>query len=158
MKINSIKLATIISIFILLQGCASLMNRQLGMNNDVFSPCPSSPNCVSSMDEETNHFVEPICYQNISTYDAKSALIELLNEEQQCEIIIDKKHYIHAECKSKFFNFIDDVEFYFPLNEKLIHVKSAARSGYYDFGKNRARINRIAEAFKTEINAASCIK
>lgn len=146
------KLITLLSFCILLYGCGSMAKKQVGMNGDEFFPCPSSPNCVSSMSEESNHFIQPIDYQNISAQHAKSILIELLNKEKRCKIVEKKEDYIHAEFRSNIFRFVDDIEFYFTLNEKLIHVKSASRSGYYDFGKNRERIEQISKAFnkKTE--------
>ena len=121
------------------------------MDGDTFFPCPSSPNCVSSMTEESSHFIEPIRYPNISAYNAKSTLLEVLNNEEDCKIIKKEERYIHAEFKSKVFRFIDDVEFYFPINEKLIHVKSASRLGYYDFEKNKGRIKQIAKIFNKKI-------
>jgi uncharacterized protein (DUF1499 family) len=42
--------------------------------------------------------------------------------------------------------FVDDVEFYFP-DEPIIHVKSASRIGYSDFGVNRERVEKIRELF-----------
>ncbi len=149
---NLRKLIVAFSVLILLYGCGSMAKKQVGMDGDKFSPCPSSPNCVSSMSEEPSHFIQPIRYSNRSTSTAKSLLIELLNREKHCKIIEEKERYIHAEFRSNIFHFIDDVEFYFPLNENLIHIKSASRSGYYDFGKNRARIKQITNAFnkKTE--------
>ena len=38
---------------------------------------------------------------------------------------------------------IDDVEFYFPPDERIIHVRSESRTGYYDFGANRRRVERL---------------
>ena len=55
--------------------------------------------------------------------------------------------YIHAEFRSLVFQFVDDVEFYFPPEKSIIHVKSASRSGYYDFGVNRRRVERVRAAF-----------
>lgn len=135
-----------------MHGCNSVAKKQLAMDGDKFFPCPSSPNCVSSMTEEAGHIVEPIPYPNISLHDAKYILIEVLNKEEQCKIISEKGYYIHAEFRSKVFTFIDDIEFYFPLNKKFIHVKSASRLGYYDFGKNKGRVKRIAEAFNMRIS------
>ena len=101
--------------------------------------------------EESSHYIQPIRYPNSSTHHAKTLLIELLNKEERCTIIENKERYIHAEFRSDLFRFVDDIEFYFPLNEELIPVKSASRSGYYDFGKNRERVKRISEAFNKKM-------
>jgi len=137
----------VLSICILLYGCGAMTKKQIGLNGDGFFPCPSSPNCVSSMTEDASNFIEPIRYSNASIHDAKSVIIELLNEAERCEIVEQKEYYIHAEFRSKVFNFVDDVEFYFPLTEKLIHVKSASRLGYYDFEKNKNRMKQITKDF-----------
>jgi len=134
------------SAFILFYGCGSTTKKQVGMNGKTFFPCPSSPNCVSST-EESSHFIEAIPYSNISTQKANNALIEILKKDVLCKIITKKERYVHAEFRSKVFSFVDDVEFYFPADKKLIHVKSASRTGYYDFGKNRDRIKQITILF-----------
>lgn len=49
------------------------------------------------------------------------------------------------------FRFVDDVEFYFPettSKEIIIHVRSASRIGYSDFGVNRKRIEDIRKKLK----------
>jgi uncharacterized protein (DUF1499 family) len=51
--------------------------------------------------------------------------------------------YIHAEFTSAFFRFVDDVEFYFDSDAKTIHMRSASRIGYSDFGVNRKRLDDI---------------
>jgi len=56
-------------------------------------------------------------------------------------------NYIHAEFRSSIFRFIDDVEFSFPTDKNIIHVKSASRKGYYDFGANRRRAERLRVTF-----------
>jgi uncharacterized protein (DUF1499 family) len=50
---------------------------------------------------------------------------------------------IHAEFRSRVFGFVDDVEFFFPAGQRVIHVRSASRTGYSDFGVNRKRIERM---------------
>jgi uncharacterized protein (DUF1499 family) len=38
---------------------------------------------------------------------------------------------------------VDDVEILFDDASKTIHFRSAARSGYYDFGVNRRRMEKV---------------
>ena len=58
-------------------------------------------------------------------------------------------NYIHAEFISFIFRFVDDVEFYFDDEQKLIQIKSASRVGYSDLGVNRRRIEKIRKQFET---------
>ncbi|MEN6507422.1 MAG: DUF1499 domain-containing protein, partial [Smithella sp.] len=66
---------------------------------------------------------------------------------KRIKIVAEKEDYLHAEAKSLIFRFVDDVEFYFPANEKIIHVRSASRVGYSDMGVNRKRVEEIRKRF-----------
>jgi uncharacterized protein (DUF1499 family) len=114
---------------------------------DKFSPCPDSPNCVSSQSAENARFIEPLHYAG-SRADARQKLINILEKTKRVRIVKAETDYIHAEFRSFIFRFIDDVEFYFPQAETSIHVKSASRTGYYDFGANRRRVDRLRSAFE----------
>ena len=52
------------------------------------------------------------------------------------------------------FRFVDNVEFYFPPREKVIHMRSAAEMGYSDMGVNRQRLESIRETF-AKVNAGA---
>ena len=62
-------------------------------------------------------------------------------------IVMEKEDYIHAEVTSFLFRFVDDIEFYLPVSEKVIHVRSASRKGYSDLGVNRTRVEEIRKRF-----------
>lgn len=47
------------------------------------------------------------------------------------------------------FRFRDDLECYFDAEEKSIHLRSASRLGYYDFGVNRRRVDDIRKRFSS---------
>jgi uncharacterized protein (DUF1499 family) len=51
--------------------------------------------------------------------------------------------YLHAECRSAFFGFVDDLELFLRADKKTIAVRSAARRGYSDFGVNRKRVENL---------------
>jgi uncharacterized protein (DUF1499 family) len=114
---------------------------------ETFTPCPDSPNCVSSQSTDKAHFVEPLHYSD-STADARQKLIDILEGTQRVRLVKVETDYIHAEFRSSVFRFVDDVKFWFPPDKPIIHVKSASRTGYYDFGANRRRVERLREAFK----------
>ena len=109
-------------------------------------PCPDSPNCVSSMSSDRKHFVEPFHYAG-SLADARQRIINILQNTKRVRLTEIETDYIHSEFRSLIFQFVDDVEFYFPSEESIIHVKSASRTGYYDFGVNRRRVERLRSAF-----------
>jgi uncharacterized protein (DUF1499 family) len=115
--------------------------------SDYLSPCPSSPNCVLSQNADEKHAIEPITYHG-DRDTARETLLKVLDVTPRTEVIEETENYIHAIAKSRIFKFIDDVEFYFPENEQVIHVRSASRVGESDLGVNRRRIEQIRLALQ----------
>ena len=114
---------------------------------DKFSPCPDSPNCVSTQSMDKARFIEPLHYTG-SLADARQKLIDILENTKRVRLVKVETDYVHAEFRSSIFQFIDDVELYFPPDQAIIHVKSASRKGYYDFDANRRRVERLLAAFE----------
>ena len=54
---------------------------------------------------------------------------------------------ISAEFRS-LLGFVDDVEFQLDRENRAIHMRSAARVGYWDFGVNRRRLEGIKKRFE----------
>lgn len=104
--------------------------------------CPSSPNCVSTMDTVESHGIAPYRYTK-PLYEAKAVLKQVFGEFPRTELIIEEEDYLHFEVRSFLFGFVDDVEFLFDEAAKTIQFRSAARSGYYDFGVNRKRMEGL---------------
>ena len=119
----------------------------LGVKNQQLSPCPASPNCVVSKNGDKTHAIAPIPYQG-SPEQAKETLLKVLSVVPRTEIIEQSDDYIQAESSSKLLGFVDDVEFYFPKDAKIIQVRSASRLGDSDLGVNRRRIEQIRLAMK----------
>mgnify|MGYP001823883368 FL=1 len=111
------------------------------------SPCPKSPNCVSSLAGDKEHFIAPIPYSGENAM-AQHKLLDVLNSFKNARAVRIEENYIHAEFVSSVFRFVDDVEFYFDDSVKVIQVKSASRTGYFDFGVNRRRIEKIRGLFE----------
>ena len=111
-------------------------------SNRTLSPCPNSPNCVSSLASDAKHSVAPLQYTG-GLNEARELLRLILRSMERMRIVVDEPTYIHAEFTSALVRFVDDVEFLFAEREEVIHVRSASRVGYYDFGANHKRIERI---------------
>jgi len=90
--------------------------------------------------------VPPITYTS-ELKQSYARLVATLENLPDSRIVSRKERYIHAEFRSSFFGFVDDVEFLFPEDEKIIHVRSASRAGYSDFGANRKRVEKIRYLF-----------
>jgi len=108
-------------------------------------PCPSSPNCVSSQ-STGNHFIESLSI----TGEAKVAfdrLREILERRRDTSIVAADDKMILVEFKTSL-GFVDDGLFVLDSENRTIHIRSASRSGYWDFGKNRRRIEEVRKEYK----------
>jgi uncharacterized protein (DUF1499 family) len=87
---------------------------------------------------------------------AQNSIRELIQSIPEAKIIQDDPGYIHAEFSSRFFKFVDDVEFVLDAETRRIDYRSASRTGYYDFGVNRRRLERVRDHLsqKPEISTA----
>ena len=133
---------SIVFFTILFMQCFHIQHARSMMFNEKLSPCPDSPNCVSSQADDEQHFIAPFIYTG-SLPEARITVISLLQSMPRTRIISIERNAIQVEFTSALFRFIDDAWFYFPDNENRIHVRSASRVGYYDFGVNRTRLERI---------------
>ncbi len=120
----------------------------LGVEAGQLTPCPESPNCVSSQSSDTQHQIEPLTYGGtpIQAYEQLKMVVETLDHT---EVIADEYPYLYAEFTTTFFGFVDDVEFYIDPNLDKIQVRSASRLGESDLGLNRRRVETIRAMFES---------
>lgn len=115
-------------------------------------PCPRSPNCVSSLAGDERHAIPPLVYTG-PLEEARQALLGVLKAAPRVTLVASEPDYLHAEFRSRVFGFVDDVEFFLPAGRQLIHVRSASRSGFFDFGVNRKRIEGIRRQLEAALTA-----
>jgi uncharacterized protein (DUF1499 family) len=137
----------------LLLGCSSSppLDR-FGLLDGQLRPCPSSPNCVSSLAKDSDQHVPALLLRVVSEQSwqqVKSAITEL----PRTRIATATNEYLHAECRSAVFGFVDDLELQLRRKDGRIEVRSAARLGYYDFGVNRERLEQL----RVKLHAAGVI-
>ena len=112
--------------------------------------CPSSPNCVQSQDPQHKRYIAPIelkfnsetSEQIDAVWDSVKALVLAL---PRAEIIAEEPGYLHITVSSRVFKFVDDIEITLDADAGLVHLRSASRQGYYDFGVNRQRIEKLRQ-------------
>jgi uncharacterized protein (DUF1499 family) len=147
--------ATALNVSILLTGvimfgCAGHSPVDIGLKDGRLAPCPGRPNCVVSQGTDKRHHIDPIAYEG-----EKPAAVELIQQVVQeldgTRIVVQTDDYLHVEFKSKLMGFVDDVEFYFP-DSAVIHMRSASRVGYSDFGANRRRLEKIRKRFQNRLS------
>ena len=122
-----------------LSGCAGTKPDNLGVRNGKLAPCPDSPNCVSSQATDPDQRIAPLAWSGEVIADIDRAVSGMPG----CRTLTKKENYLYAQCASRVFGFVDDVEFFIDRPTNLIHMRSAARLGYYDFGVNRNRLERM---------------
>ncbi len=138
-------------LFTMMLACYACRPLNLGITEGKLSPCPDSPNCVSSQSSDKRHFIQPVRYEG-TEQKAIERLIGVIQGMKRCRIITMGDHYIHAEFTSAVFRFVDDVEFYFDSEAKIIHMRSASRIGYSDFGVNRQRMEKVRSLFDNSVS------
>jgi uncharacterized protein (DUF1499 family) len=101
-----------------------------------------SPNCVSSDAADSTHSVAAFALA-IPSREAWLAVRGTVESLPRTKIISETSDYLHAECTSAVFGFVDDLELHLRAAEGVIAVRSASRLGYSDLGVNRRRIEDL---------------
>lgn len=73
---------------------------------------------------------------------ARQAVMQL----PRTRIVAEGPGYLHAECRSALFRFVDDLQLQLREQEGIIAVRSASRLGRSDFGVNRRRVETLRAA------------
>jgi len=104
--------------------------------------CPSSPNCVSSQATDADHAIAPFKIVG-NVEEAWTALKKALISQSRTVITDETGNTLHAQATSLVFRFVDDVDAILDTDARLIHIRSASRTGYGDFGVNRKRVEML---------------
>lgn len=131
----------------LLAGCAGTPPSELGVHDGALAPCPESPNCVSSRAADADHRVDPLRYEGAADQ-AWARAQQAVETLPRTRIVTTDDEYLHAESRSRVFGFVDDLELLLDTPAQAIQVRSAARTGYYDFGVNRERVETLRSQFQ----------
>jgi uncharacterized protein (DUF1499 family) len=118
----------------------------LGARGGRLAPCPATLNCASSQAADRWHRVEPLRYEG-SAGEALARLRGVLGRWPRTRVRAATETYVHAECRSRVFRFVDDVEFLLDAGAGVLHVRSASRVGVWDLGVNRRRVAGLRRAF-----------
>jgi uncharacterized protein (DUF1499 family) len=138
------------------------MESQIARSSDPLPPCPAWPNCVSSLAPDPCHRVKPLAFAGPAEA-AAARLRAAILAQPRARIVAETErtgHRAHpgenpveiqAEFRSRLFGFVDDLVCLVCRagDGGMVHVRSAARQGKWDFGVNRKRIERIRRAFET---------
>jgi len=143
----SIFLGLLICLLLMLLGYVSRHQTPIGLIEGQLMNCPERPVCVSSQQEKKHPSrIKALTYD----FPAEQALDQARDCVQQIGGTVHKVEngYLWATFDSAVFGFVDDLELYLEPERNRIQVRSASRIGYYDFGKNRKRVDKLKACFQ----------
>ena len=117
---------------------------RLGLVDGHLRPCPDTPNCLNSEEAGRSH-IEPLYYNSlagVALQNLKQTVVET-----EGKIVDDGPGYLRAVYTSQLMRFEDDVEFRLDDAAKTIQLRSASRSGFWDLGVNRRRLELVRRLF-----------
>jgi len=147
LKQQIVRLLALSVIAVPLFSCSGTRPANLGVRDGKLSVCPASPNCVSSDAADDAHAV-PQFQLVVPPDEGWRAVRTAIEGLPRTKIVSSTDDYLHAECSSAVFGFVDDLELHLRPAEKLIAVRSAARLGYSDLGVNRKRVESLREVLR----------
>lgn len=109
--------------------------------SDLLKPCPSSPNCVSSLAQDQRHRIDPFAMVGTAEQSLER-LARTLAGLPRTRIIQKSPLHLRVECRTRL-GFVDDLDFWVDEARQVVQVRSASRIGYWDFGVNRRRVETL---------------
>ena len=136
-------------ILFIVGGCSGKRPDEIGIDPSGLRGCPKSPNCVSSEAKDEQHAIEVFRLKgdpNVSWTLIQGEIVSMPG----WVIVTATDNFIHVECKSRIFRFIDDLELYLNSSNEVISMRSASRIGYSDFGANRRRVELLRSGLRSK--------
>jgi uncharacterized protein (DUF1499 family) len=134
----------IMLILMVSSGCSGSRPDSIGVHDQRLSACPDSPNCVSSDAVDNEHRIAPFLLSG-DAHEAWQKLIEIVDSMSRTTVIKQTDSYLHAECRSLVFRFVDDLELLRDPSAGTVSVRSASRLGHSDLGINRQRMESLRQ-------------
>ena len=128
-----------------LLSCTGKRPVNIGASDSGLAPCPASPNCVSSDASDSSHSIPPL-QLDVPPDEGWKTARELVASLPRTHIVQEASGYLHAECQSALFGFVDDLELHLRPAESIIAIRSTSRLGYSDLGVNRRRVEALRQA------------
>ncbi len=132
-------------------GQLSKENNSPGLAKEKLQACPDKPNCINTeFPDDTAHYLPPLDFPGNKT-DQVMALARTIILEMGGEIVNEDKTYLAATFTSTIFRFVDDFEIRKDDLSLKLHIRSASRVGYSDFGANKRRVKKFSGLFKAQL-------
>lgn len=131
-------------------GCAGTPEESSppGLTAGHLKKCPDSPNCISTeYPDDTAHYSEPV---EMSITKATPLHAKRAAEDIGGRLIKEDDDYLAFTFTSLVFRFVDDFEIRLDCHNNRLHIRSASRVGYSDFGVNPRRVQRFKETLREQ--------
>ena len=112
------------------------VNSRPGLVDGRLRACVIDGNCICTEGRDG----DALAYGPSSPDEARRRLDGVLATVSRLDVRTRDGDYVHATVRSRWFGFVDDVEFRFDDHAEYVHVRSASRLGRADFGVNAARM------------------
>ncbi|MFH0729020.1 MAG: DUF1499 domain-containing protein [Pseudomonadota bacterium] len=131
-----------------INGCSGAKPNGSTVGTERLGDCPDRPNCVSSEARENKHHIAPLRLLKGDPAMGWNVIRHVIGSLPRTTIIQSTDRYLHAECKSRLFGFVDDLELQLDTGTGVIAIRSASRVGYSDLGVNRRRVEALRHILK----------
>jgi uncharacterized protein (DUF1499 family) len=123
-------------------GCSGNHTELINSKSSGFLDCPDTPNCVSSLAKNPKYRVEPFKL-NKDLKTSWDMVQNTVGSLPRTKVVSADNNKIRAECRSMTFLFVDDLMLHLTPSNGIIHIRSASRTGYFDLGINRDRVESL---------------
>ena len=144
---NKFKMLVVVLGFVLLSGCAGKHLIVADDNTLALAGCSPLPNCVSSTTVIFYNRTQPFELA-MPAAEAWPKIKEVVARMPRTEIVEHNDVYLHAQCKSRVFRFVDNLELLLQPDKQNISVRSSSAIAIFDFGVNRWRIHELRKTLK----------
>jgi len=118
----------------------------LGVKNGLLKQLSSKPNGVSSQTDDESKYVNPLPFVN-DLETTKGQVKFACDQYGGFKVITETDDYMHVVFTTGKMKYHDDVEFFFDVENEIVHFRSQSRIGYSDMGLNRDRYDAIASSY-----------
>ena len=94
--------------------------------------------------------LSPLFFKESSPTKTHKILLDTFNKLPGYTLTGSNGHIIHTVYTSSWLKFEDDLIFLFSKDGR-VDVKSASRVGYYDFGANRKRVEKLRQLLQAQL-------
>lgn len=122
-------------------------SHSLGIENGSLAPLLERPNGICTYSDADGQSMQPLVLDH-PPQQAIELLKQVVRQMPRSRIVTSTDDYLHAECRSLLWGFVDDVEFAIDETSKRIHFRSASRVGYSDLGINRKRMEQFQQRYE----------